>query len=155
MNDSARIGLAALLTLATAGCAGRSALESDVYRRGEARTVQVVEHGTVLEVRPVQIEGGTPVIGTIGGGAVGYAAGGSIGGGSGRDVARALGAVVGAVAGGAIEKDLAREGGIEITIELESGDVIAIVQSDKEWFGPGDRVRVLHQGDGAARVVHW
>jgi outer membrane lipoprotein SlyB len=58
------------------------------------------------------------------------------------------------MAGAAAEEGLTRQKGYEITIKLDSGRVIAIVQAADEEFEVGDRVRVIEGGAGATRVSH-
>ena len=84
---------------------------------------------------------------------MGIAVGGTVGGGSGKGVARAAGAVGGAAAGGALEEKATRQMGLEITVELENGEVVAVVQAADEQFDVGDKVRVLRRPDGSARVI--
>jgi outer membrane lipoprotein SlyB len=106
-----------------------------------------VEMGTVESVRPVRLEGTKTPIGTIAGGAVGGIAGSSIGGGSGRNIAMVLGAVAGGLAGSAIEEGATRSNGVEVTVQLDSGRLIAVVQEDQgENFAPGQRVRLVKDG---------
>lgn len=144
--------LLCIAVIGTAGCGG-PAHSSKVYSRNEAGKVQSVQDGEVLYVREVTIEGSKSPLGGIAGGIMGYAVGSTIGGGSGRKVARAAGTVGGAVAGAAIQEKATREVGLEITIQLDSGEVISIVQSADEKFDDGDRVRVLRRPDGSARVI--
>jgi outer membrane lipoprotein SlyB len=78
----------------------------------------------------------------------------AVGSGSGIGIAGAVGAVVGAVSGDAIEKNVTRMDGYEITVELEPNrDAIAIVQAADEKFAVNERVKVLRRADGAARVT--
>lgn len=141
----------ALLLVLTAGCA--SSMSGDAYSRDQARKVQTVDDGTVMYVRPVQIEGTKSGLGTIAGGVLGAVVGSTIGGGSGRAVATVAGGVVGGVAGSAVEEGVTKQNGLEITVELDYGEVIAIVQAADQPFEVGDRVRVLRRPDGTARVV--
>jgi len=46
-----------------------------------------------------------------------------------------------------------RQKGVEITVKLDSGRLIAITQAADEVFRVGDRVRVL-SGGGTTRVSH-
>jgi outer membrane lipoprotein SlyB len=63
-----------------------------------------------------------------------------------------LGAVVGGLAGAATEEVTTRKTGVEVTVTLDSGRTIAMVQEDKgENFKVGERVRVLESG-GQVRV---
>jgi outer membrane lipoprotein SlyB len=79
--------------------------------------------------------------------------GSTIGGGSGKGVARAAGTVAGAAAGGAIEEGATRQKGLEITVKLDNGETISIVEGADEKFDEGDLVRVLRRPDGSARVI--
>jgi outer membrane lipoprotein SlyB len=139
------------LTLIAGGCA--SSTSGNVYSRKDAQKVQTVDEGEVILVREVTIEGTKSGLGGLAGGIMGFAVGGTIGGGSGKGVARAAGAVGGAAAGAAVEEKSTRQTGLEITVELDNGQVIAVVQAADEQFDEGDRVRVLRRPDGSARVL--
>ena len=143
--------LLSLAGLITVGCASRTS--SDVYSREQAQRVQKVDEGEVIGVRPIEIEGSTSGLGAIAGGILGYAVGGTIGDGSGEGVARAVGTIAGALLGAAAEENASHEGGQEITVQLDQGEVIAIVQTSDERFYVGDKVRVLRDYRGSARVV--
>lgn len=130
-----------------------SSNSGSVYSREEARKVQTVKTGVVESVRQVKLEGTKTPVGTVAGAAVGGIAGNSIGGGRGQAIATVLGAVAGGVAGAAVEEGVTRKDGIEITVKLDSGSMIAVVQEADEQFNPGDKVRVLEHG-GTTRVSH-
>jgi len=135
----------ALVALLLGGCA--SGLGGGTYERGEARRAMEVEMGTVESVRGVRLEGTKTPVGTIAGGAVGGIAGSSVGGGSGRNIAMVIGAVAGGLAGSAIEEGATRSNGVEVTVQLDSGRLIAVVQEDQgENFAPGQRVRLVKDG---------
>jgi outer membrane lipoprotein SlyB len=142
------IPLAAL----SAGCA--SGLGSGDFERREARRVYEVRMGVVENVRSVRLEGTESGVGAVAGAAVGGIAGSSVGGGKGQAIGAVLGAVAGGVAGAAAEEAVTRKPGLEITVRLDSGRTIAVVQEDTgERFAVGDRVRILESG-GQARVTH-
>lgn len=142
----------ALLTTVLAGCA--SGLGSGDYERKEARRVYEVKMGVVESVRSVKLEGTASGVGATAGGVVGGVAGSEVGGGKGKAVGAVLGAVVGGVAGAAAEEAATRKPGLEITVRLDSGRTIAVVQEDTgEKFAPGERVRMLESG-GQARITH-
>lgn len=143
-------GLGAMLL---AGCAAYST-SGQSYPRYETRTAYQVEYGEVLETRVVEIEGYASIIGTFGGAEVGRAIGGTVDSGDARRVAQAVGTVAGAVAGEAIERKITAEKGLEITVQLDQNDTVAIVQSTDVQFTPGERVRVLFGPQGSARVSH-
>jgi outer membrane lipoprotein SlyB len=142
----------ALLPTVLSGCA--SGLGSGDYERKEAHRVYEVKMGVVESVRSVKLEGTASGVGATAGGVVGGVAGSEVGGGKGKAVGAVLGAVVGGVAGAAAEEAATRKPGIEITVRLDSGRTIAVVQEDTgEKFAPGERVRMLESG-GQARITH-
>ena len=145
--------LISLLTVAVllSGCVGSSS--GDVYSSGQTRRAQTVQMGTVESVRPVQIEGSKSGIGMVGGGVAGGFAGSTIGGGKGSTLAAVGGALAGAAVGAMAEEKLTNANGIEITVKLDEGGLLSVVQEDKVMFYVGDRVRVLTSGDGTTRVT--
>jgi len=140
-----------LLSVFLAACA--SSNSGSVYSRDEARKVQTVKTGVVESVRQVKLEGTKTPIGTVAGGAVGGIAGSSVGHGRGSAVGAVVGAVVGGIAGAAAEEGITRKDGLEITVKLDGGGLIAIVQEADEAFKAGERVRILENG-GTSRVSH-
>ncbi len=145
-----------ILVTAMAAALGACATSNsgDVYSREDARKVQTVRMGVVEGIRQVKLEGTKSPVGTIAGAAVGGIAGSTVGG---NDkvtaIATVIGAVAGAVAGAAIEEGVTREDGIEITVKLDNGTLIAIVQEATEKFTPGERVRLI-ESNGNTRVSH-
>lgn len=140
---------AVLLALATlvlvAGCAPERS--GDVYQRGEALRAQSVEFGTIESLRPVRIDGGQSGVGTVGGAVLGGIAGSTIGGGRGSTAGAVAGAILGGIVGSAVEKDVTKANGVEVTVRLDSGRMVAIVQEGSaDEFRPGDRVRVTSDG---------
>jgi outer membrane lipoprotein SlyB len=146
-----RVLLIGTLTLLMAACA--SSNSGSVYKRDDARKVQTVKTGIVESVRTVKLEGTKSPIGSIAGGAVGGIAGSSVGSGRTSSIAAIIGAVAGGLAGSAIEEGVTRKDALEITIKLDGGGLIAIVQEADEQFNPGDRVRIVESG-GTSRVSH-
>lgn len=135
------------------GCASNAAYET--VPSATAGRSQSVSEGTVIGVRKVNIEGEATHVGhtsgTIGGAAVGQ----TVGRGSGRTLATAGGAIVGGIVGGQIEKAITAKVGQEITIELDDGYTIVVVQERTEpEFREGDRVSVLETLAGYSRVRH-
>lgn len=148
---AAVLGSALLLT----GCA-QQGLTGSAYSRSDARQVQNVEYAIVESVTPVIIDGRTDgVVGAGAGAIVGGLAGSTVGGGKGSSIATVLGAVAGGIAGQALEENATREQGQEITLRLDSGRTISVVQAveNNMFFRPGDRVRVL-TGGGNVRVSY-
>ncbi len=133
-----------------AGCA--SSKSGDVYTRDQARREQTIRMGVVESIREVLMEGTKSPVGAIAGGAVGGIAGSTLGGGRGSAVAAVIGAVVGGLAGSAIEEGVTRKQAMEITVKMDNGHLIAIVQEgDPREFRAGDRVRIISSG-GESRV---
>ena len=145
------LAVAMVATLALSGCA--SGLGSSDYSRSQARTVQEVQTGVVMNVRNVRIEGTKTPVGTVAGAAVGGLAGSQVGGGNGQIAGAVLGAVLGGVAGSAVEEKTTSQNGVEITVRLDSGRTIAVTQGADEQFRVGDRVRVI-SGGGTTRVTY-
>lgn len=151
-KKTAKLTLAiAALALFLGGCAG--SMSGGAYSRGQARQAQEVQLGVVESVRQVQIEGTKTPIGAGAGAVVGGVAGSNIGSGKGSTVGTVLGAVAGGVAGAAIEETVTRKPGLEITVRLRDGRMLAVTQEADESFRPGDQVRVL-SGGGVTRVTH-
>jgi len=140
-----------LLSVFLAACA--SSNSGSVYSREDARKTQTVRTGTVESVRQVKLEGTKSPIGTIAGGAVGGIAGSSVGGGKGSTIAAVLGAVVGGIAGSAAEEVATRKDALEITVKLDGGGMLAVVQEADEAFSAGQRVRLIENG-GTTRISH-
>ena len=133
-----------------AGCA--SSKSGDVYTRDQARREQTIRMGVVESVREVLMEGTKSPVGTVAGAAVGGIAGSTLGGGRGSAVAAVIGAVAGGLAGSAIEEGVTRKQAMEITVKMDNGQLIAIVQEgDSREFRAGDRVRIISSG-GESRV---
>jgi outer membrane lipoprotein SlyB len=109
--------------------------------------------GVVESVRQVNIEGTKSPVGAAAGAVVGGAAGSTVGGGTGRVITTTVGALLGGLGGAAAEEAVTRQAGLEITVKLDSGRMIAITQAADEEFRVGDRVRVL-SGGGTTRVTH-
>ena len=119
------------------------------YSYQDVGRATVVEFGTVLASRPVDIRGQN----TGAGGLVGATAGGlamsNVGRGSGNVAAIVGGALVGAAAGALAEQAMADRVGIEYVVTLANGKTITIVQEQgqgEQVFGPGQRVMVQSSG---------
>ncbi|WP_417219797.1 hypothetical protein [Achromobacter spanius] len=143
--------LAGAAAMALAGCAQQSA-SSRVYTFDQAQRAQTVVLGTVVAVRGITIQSsGSSGAGLIAGGALGAVAGNAIGGGSGRRLTTVGGLIGGAAAGNAIENASARRAGLEITVQLDNGEVRVIAQEADVPISVGQRVQIVTQG-GTSRV---
>lgn len=142
----------AALSVITTGCAtGQS---GDTYSRDEARRVMTFQEGTLQAVRQVKLEGTKSGVGTVAGAVAGGVGASGIGQGRGSAVAAVVGAVVGGVVGAAAEEGITREAAWELTVKLDNGKSLVIVQAKgDDQFTPDERVRVLQSGD-TTRVTH-
>ncbi len=137
--------IAMLAAVTVVGCT--PGLGGGDYERAEARRVISVRMGIVESVRPVKLEGTKSPVGTLGGAAVGGIAGSTIGQGKGAAIGAVLGAVAGGLAGSAAEEGITRKQGIEVTVKMDNGEMLAVVQEDGgEKFMPGERIRLLQDG---------
>lgn len=142
---------AGLLSLFLGACA--SSNSGSVYSRDDARKVQTVKTGIVESVRQVKLEGTKTPIGTVAGGAIGGIAGGSVGHGNGSALVAVIGAVIGGIAGSAAEEGITRKDALEITVKIDGGALVAVVQEADEPFKAGDKVRLIENG-ATTRVSH-
>ena len=145
------LAFAAAASVVLTGCAGSQS--GSAYSRSQTRGEMHVRMGVIESVRTVMIEGTQSGVGAAAGAVVGGVAGSDIGHGKGSTVGSVLGAVLGGVAGQAIEERTTKKDGLEITVKLDSGQIIAVTQEADEAFRAGERVRVL-SGSGATRVSH-
>ncbi|WP_322999388.1 glycine zipper 2TM domain-containing protein [Castellaniella sp.] len=141
-----------LSALVLAGCANQSASGS-VYTYGQAQQEQIVRYGTVVSVRPVVIQSDkSSGVGALAGGALGGVAGSTIGGGRGQILTSIGGALLGGLAGNAVENQVNKTQGLEITVRLDNGETRVIAQANDIALSSGQRVQVI-SGGGPTRVV--
>jgi outer membrane lipoprotein SlyB len=131
-----------IATLLLGGCMPTSNSGS-IYTRDQARQVQEVESGVIESVRNVQIEGTQSGVGTVGGAVIGAIASSGVGGGRGRSIATTAGAIAGGLLGSALEEGTTRKDALEITVRLDSGKSLSVVQEADVPFQAGERVHVL------------
>lgn len=148
MKTAACVTALAVSILGVTACTPTTTPNS--FASSEAQRAQPVAFGEVLSVRPVDIRPGQTRLGAGTGAVLGGIAGSQIGSGT---AANTAGAVVGSVAGGAAGS--AMQGsrvtpGLEITVRIDGGQTVAIVQQgDIRDFRVGDRVRVVGTSDNA------
>ena len=136
------LGCAAMFST---GCTTSSS--GNVFSRNEALHASVVVEGTVLEVRAGKIEGEQSGLGAVGGAAMGGVVGNLFGGGKGNAIATVGGAIAGGLAGNAVEKGVTSSQAYQITVKLDDGRTIVIVQETDIHFEPQQRVRAVVTGD--------
>jgi outer membrane lipoprotein SlyB len=141
-----RLALAALVSLALSGCATQS---QDRYSYQDVGHASVVEFGTVLASRQVDIKGQNTGMGAGVGAAAGGIALSGVGQGAGNAGAVLGGIVAGAIIGAVAEQMAADRVGLEYTITLANGKTITIVQDqgkNDRVFAAGDAVMVQASG---------
>lgn len=153
MKTTATVAVVLAAGLVLSGCP--ASMSGGAYSRDQAREAQEVRLGYVESVRQVLIEGTRSGVGAVSGAALGGVAGSTIGRGRGQVAGAIGGAVLGGLAGSAIEENATRQPGLEITVQLDNGRMVAVTQAADEPFYPGDRVRVLIGNDGTTRVAHY
>jgi outer membrane lipoprotein SlyB len=152
MRSRSGISLVLCLLVVMTGCV--SSRSGKVYSRDQARAVHTVEMGTVEAVNDAVIEGTKSPVGAVAGGILGGVLGSTAHGKRTQRVLTTAGALGGAAAGAAIEEKMTSKAAFEITVRLDGGRTIVIVQEADETFSVGDRVRVLTANDGTKRVRH-
>lgn len=153
MKTTVTVAVVLAAGLVLSGCP--ASMSGGAYSRDQAREAQEVRLGYVESVRQVLIEGTKSGVGAVSGAALGGVAGSTIGRGRGQVAGAIGGAVLGGLAGSAIEENATRQPGLEITVQLDNGRMVAVTQAADEPFYPGDRVRVLIGSDGTTRVAHY
>lgn len=151
--------LALVTALLMGGCAApgfpaapaMSATRGPAYKQQEFGVQRPVIVGTVQAVRDVTVEGDGGLAGTVGGGLLGAVIGNQLGGGLGKKLLTAAGGLGGAVFGNSVQKAATTVSAVEITVRLDSGSVVAILQPKEAGFAPkkGDQVRVIGERNNA------
>jgi outer membrane lipoprotein SlyB len=135
------------------GCS--SSLKGDVYSRNEAQKTMNFHWGTIESTKPVVIQGDRSEKGLLAGGVIGGLAGSGVTNSSTQGLVTAVGVVAGAIAGQMAEEKMTRAQGLEITLKMDDGQEMVIVQEvgKVDEFASGDRVKVISD-DGKMRVAH-
>ncbi|MCY4472522.1 MAG: glycine zipper 2TM domain-containing protein [Kistimonas sp.] len=148
----ALLGSTLLVLGLVSGCA--SDLGGNNYDRHELRQEQRVRFGTIISMEQVKVDGQESGGGALAGAAAGGIAGSSVGKGSGQGLAVVAGALTGLVLGNQAEKSITRTTASNLTIQLDNGEYISVVQeiADPNSLRTGDRVKIFSQGR-TSRVV--
>lgn len=142
------ISIGILFSACTTGLTGNN------YSPTEARAVQEVSFGKVLNVRQVLIDGTNSGQGATVGGLAGAVGGSTYGTGNTNIIATTGGGLLGSVLGQGAELGVTRKKGVELVIAVDGGRTIALVQevSADTTFTVGQRVRLMTLG-GATRAI--
>lgn len=146
------VGAAALCALLLGGCQRPG---QNVYTYNEVGKASLVNFGTVVAVREVDVQGQNTGAGAAVGATGGAIAGYELSQGGGSAAATLGGAVVGGVIGALAEQAAANRKAVEYTVTLETGATVTIVQDHNQGeqpIKPGDRVMVQVTG-GTQRVL--
>ena len=121
------------------GATGRVVSINEVALRGAGGPPRV-GHGTM--------QGG--LLGGVGGSIVGAAISNTVGG---SLIGLVLGAVGGAIAGTIAESGGNSGPGIEVTVQTDAGQTVTVAQRDDGDVQLGDRVQIVQDGRGVAKVM--
>jgi outer membrane lipoprotein SlyB len=122
-------------------------------------TVVPGSNGRVVSIREVALKGaGGGGQGALLGGLAGAAGGAAIGGATSRSVGGGLvgallGAVGGAIAGSIMDGQRGSGRGIEVVVQRDDGQKMTVAQLDDGDVQLGDRVQVVQDRQGVAKVV--
>jgi outer membrane lipoprotein SlyB len=147
-----KIATAVVLAGVLAGCAYPQQ-SSSVYHYYQTQNEQVVRTGTVESVRNVNIVNPESGVGAMSGAALGGLAGSGAGSGNGQAAMAIIGALAGGLIGQHAEQGANTNNAFEISVKLDTGELVAITQANDEMFRPGERVRLLSNG-ATTRVTH-
>lgn len=152
-----RLRTLVVLPLAFTAVACASSMGSHQYDRSEVGEVRRIERGTIESYRWVEINKGRSGTGTLVGAGIGAAAGSTVGSGRGKGAEDVIGAIGGALLGGlignSIEKSASKASGFEYVIRTASGNLVSIVQADKQPLPEGAPV-IIHFSGKRSRVVY-
>ena len=139
-----------ILCLALAvGASGCSTVTGTPYPPGQVHS-QNVQTGTIVNVTTATVSQEPTIWGPVIGGTIGGVAGSMVGGGLGA-IGLVGGAGTGALIGSYAERT-SRSPALSLTIDMDSGETVSIVQAEDEIYTIGDRVRILQDSEGKARI---
>ena len=136
------------LTLTLAACSNNAPVAQNQAGTLSKESVVTVKQGTVTSVKNVSIMGQkSNAIGTVG------SVTGSILGSSGTIAGSLIGSLIGGAIGSEADRELSKQKGLEITLQLSSGEKVVVTQLAEPSFKAGDKVKLIMR-DNQARVAH-
>ncbi|STM38878.1 outer membrane lipoprotein [Escherichia coli] len=144
-----RVLVVSMVGLSLVGCVNNDTLSGDVYTASEAKQVQNVSYGTIVNVRPVQIQGGddSNVIGAIGGAVSWWFPGNTVGGGTGAFSGYCSRRCCRWRSWSGVQSAMNKTQGVELEIRKDDGNTIMVVQKQGNTrFSPGQRVVLASNG---------
>lgn len=149
------ISLFVVIALVAAGCAdtGGSKYGEQAAPVSTAGESESARYGRVTALETVQVDkdhkfGVGTVVGAVAGGILGH----QFGGGSGKTLLTIAGTLAGAAAGTAAESKMNKQDAQKVTVQMQSGGTLTIVQPLDSRLRSGMNVRVTGGGE-SARVV--
>jgi len=112
---------------------------------GATEYVSTADVGTVKSVRYVKVQDSGA--GTLVGAAIGAVLGHQIGHGTGKDLATLGGGLAGAYVGNQVAAANAQE----LTVHLDKGQTVVVVAKGTGFY-PGERIRIIRQGERVVNV---
>jgi outer membrane lipoprotein SlyB len=117
--------------------------------KSDAQRALSTDLGTIIDVVPVRIQGGTSTVGAVAGGLIGGIVSEKIGSGTGQDVAIIAGTVAGGIIGYYLPVKLGEHNGFQYSIAIDGEDKpLGIIQGEdkkkKYNFKIGDRVSIIY-----------
>ena len=148
MNKNVISVLAALIIALPmiSGCATNKGPEYDGNSYNQIKRFEI---GVVIAERPVVIK--DDGVGTFIGSITGVILGSFVGGGR----ASSLGALGGGLAGAYAGSEAGKANAEELTVELNSGEVVVIVVKGEGTYRVGDRVKIIKDGNKVANVERF
>lgn len=146
-----------ILSVLLIACAGPNpyGASNQAYGTSEANRTLHVSNGIIIDLQGVTINSEGNLVGKAAGGLIGGIAGSGVGGGRGSSIAAVAGAVVGGIIGNKAEALYNKANGVQITVQLDNGQVQSVVQevSPAVMFRKGDHVKLIQDPSGKVRVV--
>jgi outer membrane lipoprotein SlyB len=136
-----------------AGCAGAPDWGGPKYGETAGSAVQTDRNGRITHIELIKVDEDYKFgIGTVAGAVAGGLLGSQIGQGRGTTAATVIGAAAGAAAGTVVESKMKKKDAQRITVQMNSGGTVTIVQPVDERLKSGMAVRIEGSGE-SARVV--
>lgn len=150
MTRTSTVAAALFALVFAAACAPLPPAPGTVaYAPAQAMRPQTVEFGVVEAMRDATIGGVRTGAGGATGALVGSVAGSFVGGSWEANVVGSIvGAILGGLIGGAMEESATQRPGVEVSVRLDNGGLVVVVQDTAiaPELRSGDRVRVISDG---------
>ncbi len=147
MFDLRRLAPLGIVLALGGGLVACAPADNSTVSRGALGSSGYVSAGTIVGMRPVQLQGTRSGVGVAGGAVAGGLVGSTIGGDwRARTVGGVIGALAGGLAGGAIEEGVTRGNAMEFIIRDDNGQTRSVIQTNELNLQVGERV-IMSQTD--------